>query len=191
MPLLRRNSISKPMKDDYAPVYFKKSILVFGCGNILFGDDGFGPAVIEHFLEHYEVPEDSCIISVGTSVRKLLFDIMLTENKPEKLIIVDAVDKGRGPGEIFEISVDEIPENKIDDFSMHQIPTSNMLKELKEFCNIDVKIFVAQTEYIPDEVGPGLSVAIRDAVPKMCELVNMEMKRNRPFGTTIPRTLSS
>ena len=30
----------------------KKPILILGCGNILFGDDGFGPAVIEH-LEAY------------------------------------------------------------------------------------------------------------------------------------------
>jgi len=163
------------MDNDYVPDYIKKSILVFGCGNILFGDDGFGPAVIDFFLNHFKQPEDTCIMNVGTSVRDLLFNMIIGENKAKKIIIVDAVDKGRRPGEIFEISVDEIPENKIDDFSMHQIPTSNMLKELKDYCNIDVKILVAQTELIPDEVGPGLSRTIENAVPKMCELLNREI----------------
>lgn len=164
------------MEDDYIPDYFKKSILVFGCGNILFGDDGFGPAVIEYFLDNFEQPEDTCIMDVGTSVRELLFDIIIGENKPQKIIIVDAVDKGKSPGKIFEISVDEIPKNKIDDFSMHQIPTSNLLKELKDYCNIDVKIFVAQTEAIPEEVSPGLSSAMRGAVPGMCELLDREIQ---------------
>ena len=26
---------------------FEKRVLIFGCGSILWGDDGFGPAVIE------------------------------------------------------------------------------------------------------------------------------------------------
>ena len=29
-----------------------KNILVFGCGNILFGDDGFGPRVAEELLKN-------------------------------------------------------------------------------------------------------------------------------------------
>lgn len=33
---------------NYVPKCYKKSVLVLGCGNILFGDDGFGPAVVEH-----------------------------------------------------------------------------------------------------------------------------------------------
>ena len=163
------------MDNDYLPDYFTKPILVFGCGNVLFGDDGFGPAVIEYFLQHYEKREDVCILNVSISVREILFNIIIGVNRPKKIIIVDAVDKGRKPGEIFEISVDEIPENKIDDFSMHQIPTSNMLKELKELCHIDVKIFVAQTEFIPEEVDQGVSQTLRDAVPKMCEMIDREI----------------
>ena len=163
------------MENDYIPDYFTKPILVFGCGNVLFGDDGFGPAVIEYYLDNYQKPEDACIMDVATSVREILFDIIIGENRPKKIIIVDAVDKERIPGEIFEISVDEIPKNKIDDFSMHQIPTSNMLKELKDYCNIDVKIFVAQTEFIPEEVDQGVSQTLRNVVPKMCELIDREI----------------
>ena len=78
-----------------------KSILIFGCGNILFGDDGFGPAVVRELQESYVLPEDVLALDVGTSVREILFDILLSERRPERLIIVDAVDRGREPGALF------------------------------------------------------------------------------------------
>ena len=58
---------------------FEKSILIFGCGNILWGDDGFGPAVIAHLKEHYLLPDDVLALDVGTSIRDILFDLILSE----------------------------------------------------------------------------------------------------------------
>jgi coenzyme F420 hydrogenase subunit delta len=54
---------------------FEKSILIFGCGNILWGDDGFGPAVIQCLNEQYRLPADVLALDVGTSIRDLLFDL--------------------------------------------------------------------------------------------------------------------
>jgi len=86
---------------------FEKSILVFGCGNILFGDDGFGPAVVNHLKEKYSLPDDVLVMDVGTSIRDILFDLALSEKKPKKIIVFDAVDyPDRKPGEVFEIPVE-------------------------------------------------------------------------------------
>ena len=151
---------------------FKKSILVFGCGNILFGDDGFGPAVVNHLQEKYSLPDDVLVMDVGTSIRDILFDLALSEKKPKKIIVVDAVDyPDRKPGEVFEIPVEGIPENKTSDFSLHQFPTVNILQELKDHTRIEVKIIVAQTEEIPDTVKPGLSQAMEGAIVEASELV--------------------
>ena len=114
------------------PDRYRKPILVFGCGNILFGDDGFGPCAVEFLKNNYSIPSDVEVLNAGCSIRNILFDITLSDKKPKKIIIVDAIDAGRPPGEMFEIELEEIPENKLDDFSMHQLPTSNLLKELKE-----------------------------------------------------------
>ena len=38
-----------------------KNILIFGCGNILFGDDGFGAAVVKHLQENYAMTEVTTI----------------------------------------------------------------------------------------------------------------------------------
>ncbi len=148
-----------------------KDILVFGCGNILLGDDGFGPHVAEELLKNYHLPGNVGVINAGTSVRNILFDIILSEKKPDKIIIVDAIDAAKTPGEIFELSIDEIPEKKIDDFSMHQIPTSNLLRELKDLCKVDVIIIVCQIENIPEEVTDSISKKIIDAIPEVCKRI--------------------
>ena len=151
------------------PGYYTKKNIIFGCGNILLGDDGFGPKVIEHFLANYEVPDDTYLQDVGTSIRNILFDLIIAEKRPENVVVVDAVDKERTPGEIFEIDVEGVPENKINDFSVHQIPTINMLKEIRDECGINVVILVCQVEHIPEEIQPGLTKTMESAIPGMCE----------------------
>ena len=148
-----------------------KNVLVFGCGNILLSDDGFGPRVAEELLKNYHLPGNVGVINAGTSVRNILFDIALSEKKPEKIIIIDAIDAGKTPGEIFELPIDEIPEKKIDDFSMHQLPTSNLLKELKDFCKVDVIIIACQVENIPTEVSTTISKKLIDAIPEACKKI--------------------
>ena len=153
-----------------------KNVLILGCGNILFGDDGFGPHVAEELQKNYTLPENVGVINAGSSVRNILFDIALSEKKPDKIIIVDAIDAGKTPGEIFELPIDEIPEKKIDDFSMHQLPTSNLLKELKDFCKVDVIIIACQVENIPTEVSTTISKKLIDAIPEVCKRINEIIK---------------
>ena len=149
-----------------------KNVLVFGCGNILFGDDGFGPRVAEELIKNYPLPENVGVINTGTGVRNILFDIALSEKKPERIIIIDAIDTGKTPGEIIELPIDEIPEKKIDDFSMHQLPTSNLLKELKDFCKVDVIVIACQVENIPTEVSTTISKKLIDVIPEICKRIN-------------------
>ena len=152
---------------NYVPECYQKSTLILGCGNTLFGDDGFGPAVIDYLEKRYKTPKDVSILDVGTGAREILFTITLAEKKPERIIVVDALDCGKKPGEIFTIPVENLPEKKIDDFSLHQLPTSNLLKELKDLCHVEVVLVATQPEYIPEMVEPGLSKKLRDAVPRV------------------------
>ncbi len=149
------------------PECYQKSTLILGCGNTLFGDDGFGSAVIDYLEKHRRVPEHVAILDVGTGAREVLFNIALAEKKPERVIIIDALDCQKKPGEIFTIPIDNLPEKKIDDFSLHQLPTSNLLKELKDLCHIEVILLAAQPECVPEIVKPGLSKKLQDAVPKV------------------------
>ncbi|MFH0907991.1 MAG: hydrogenase maturation protease [bacterium] len=165
--------------DAVMPDYCRARVVVLGCGNILFGDDGFGPAVADYLATHLTVPADTCVINAGLSAREILFTLVLSEIRPQEIIIVDAVDARKTPGEIFEIDISEVPEKKIDDFSMHQLPASNLLRELKEFRGVDVRIVAVQVQDIPDSVRPGLSSAVCNAVPLACSRILAEIGRNR------------
>ena len=156
---------------------FEKRVLIFGCGNILWGDDGFGPAVVGRLNRQYQLPDDVLAMDVGTSIRDILFDLALSETKPAKLIIVDAVEyPDHEPGEVYEIPVEGIPEKKTADFSLHQFPTVNILQELKDHTGIEVKVIVGQIKEIPQEVKPGLSEVMEQAVPKACERLLAEIR---------------
>ncbi len=155
-------------------------MLVLGCGNVLFGDDGFGPAVAKRLAGSPELPADVCVVDAGIGSRGILFTIALSNSRPERIVVVDAVDAGRTPGEVFEIGVADIPERKIDDFSMHQLPTSNLLRELDELCGVVVTIVAVQVRDIPESVRPGLSDVVRDAVPVACRKVLERCAEGRP-----------
>jgi len=85
------------------PEYCQKPTLVLGCGNILFGDDGFGCALVDFLESHHRVPDDVCLLDAGTGVRKLLFTLCLSSARPQRLLVIDAFDAGRSPGELFEL----------------------------------------------------------------------------------------
>ena len=146
-------------------------VVVLGCGNILFGDDGFGSYVAEYLQNSGALPKSVAVINARTSVRGILFDLILSEQRPRKIIVVDAIDANRPPGEVFKITIDELPLNKIDDFTFHQMPTSNLLRELKEYCGVDIVIIAGQIESIPEAVRPGLSDALAKSVPVAAEEV--------------------
>jgi coenzyme F420 hydrogenase subunit delta len=115
--------------------------VVFGCGNTLFGDDGFGPAVARRLKEITALPQGVAVEDVGTSIGDLLFDLALSPNGPESIWIVDAVRiSGRRAGEVFELDLEDIPREKRADFSMHQFPAINLLQELRDKGGVEIRI---------------------------------------------------
>jgi len=147
------------------PSWLEAEVLVLGCGNTLMGDDGFGPAVVEHLTAQYPIAPGVRVEDVGTSVRDLLFDLVLAGARPRRIILVDAAHhSGRPAGEIFELPVGQMDLEKVNDFSVHHFPSLNLLKELAEMPGVEVRLVVAQVRDIPAEVRPGLSPEVAAAV---------------------------
>lgn len=156
--------IERSIEVDTLPAFCQARVLILGVGNVLFGDDGFGPAVVEMLLKDYAIPNDIYVMDVGTGVRKLLFTLILGDVLPEEILILDAVDWGQQIGEVKIISADELPATKIDDFSLHQVPTSNMLRELQDQCQVKVSVVVCDVGLLPQRIEPGLSTKTEHAV---------------------------
>lgn len=151
-----------------------KRILILGCGNVLFGDDGFGPAVARRCRERSAIPRDVSVLNAGTSVRNILFDVLLSATRPARIVVLDAIDCGRPAGDLFELDLDAYPSHKVDDFSMHQVPTSNLLRELRDLGGVEVSVLACQVAYIPDEVSPGLSTAVQASVERAARILGRE-----------------
>lgn len=160
------------------PDFCRKPTLILGCGNTLFGDDGFGCALVDYLEANAALPEDVCLLDVGTGVRKLLFTLCLSPVRPKRLLIVDGLDVGRAAGELFEIDPADIPAIKCDDFSLHQLPTSNLLRELAEQCGVEVRVLGCQTAPLPDHVSPGLSEPVAQALARAAEWIAAEYLRS-------------
>ena len=156
---------------------YKKEILIFGCGNTLFGNDGFGPGVVDYLNENHKLPDTVLAMDVGTGIRDFMFDLLLMENKPQKVIIIDAVTiKGREQGEVFEIDLARVPAEKMSDFSLHQSPSSNLLSQLRD-SGVDVNVLGMHTASIPNEIKPGLCPRAMQAIPVAAAWIMNDLKK--------------
>jgi len=167
--------------EETLPEYVRKRVLILGVGNMLFGDDGFGPAAADYLLKNCEIPDDVYVMDVGIGAGDVLFTVGLSPEKPEKIIVLDAVDVKRKPGEIFELSIDDLPANKVTDFSMHLFPSANLLKELRDQMGVNIIILACQAERMPDAVSPGLSDVVKQALPRAAKMALKLAVKGRPL----------
>jgi coenzyme F420 hydrogenase subunit delta len=169
------------------PDHCAAEVVVLGCGNVLLGDDGFGPAVAAHLERSGGIPDGTVVIDAGTAVRELLFDILVSERRPRRIVLVDAVDLpaddangGRAPGEVFELDLDRLPKVNVSTISLHQAPTTNLLREIRDQTGVEVTIVVCQVSERPDEVHVGLSAAVARAVEEAADLIVRRFLSDRP-----------
>ena len=167
--------------------FWDAQVMVIGCGNVLFGDDGFGPAVMDRLQAGYCLPDGMVAVDAGTAAGELLLDALLGESPPAALIIVDAMDFGLEPGTVKEIPLEALPENRRANFSVHQFPAFDILKELKERRGVALRLLGCQVESVPREIRQGLSAPVARAVETAAERV-FEMGR-KEVNRRIPKDL--
>ncbi len=149
---------------------FDAEILVVGCGNVLFKDDGFGPAVIEA-LRSYELPENTMIIDAGTGAPHFIFT--LPSESWKKVIVVDVINFGAKPGEVRKFDVWELPKGSYE--NVHSWPVSQPLHELSKNCK--VVVIGCQPEHVSaPHVVMGLSKSVKKAIPKTIDMILEEVE---------------
>jgi hydrogenase maturation protease len=133
-------------------------ILVAGVGNLLRGDDGFGPAVTQ-LLGH--LPEGAEVIETGIGGIALLQELMVG---CDGLILIDAVDRGAAPGTVFVLEP-EVGEG-VHQPDVHLANPDRVLSMAKTmgFLPDRVRIIGCQPEDV-DELLQGLSPVVQSALP--------------------------
>jgi hydrogenase maturation protease len=76
-------------------------VLVAGVGNVLRGDDGFGPAVVGRLGT---LPDGVRVVETGIGGVALLQELLAAPL--EGLVVVDALDRGADPGTVFVLEPD-------------------------------------------------------------------------------------
>lgn len=146
-------------------------IVIAGCGNPLFADDGFGPAVAEE-LYHMSMPDNVMVQDAGTSAPQFLLP-MLDPAVTKKLIIIDITDFGGEPGSVIRFGTDDInPEGIHDSHSGGIIESLIRIRD-----EMEIIIIGCQPKHVSYPVMEiGLSKEIANAIPTtiriICDLVN-------------------
>lgn len=166
---------------------FTASTVVFGCGNVLFGDDGVGPAAVSELAREQACASGAdaavsgvtasgvAFVDAGTSVRALLADLLLAGAGPRAVVLVDAVmEPGRKPGSVREMALPPAapgrpayswrPDGAV---SPHQAPTPLLLAALRDRLGCDARILTVQAAHIPETMLEGLSPEVRAALPQL------------------------
>lgn len=144
--------------------------LVAGIGNLLRGDDGFGPAVVRALIETKTIPETMRAVEMGIGGIALVHELM---NGYDSLVIVDAVDRGGAPGTLYVLDV-TVPE--VGDLSpaerheltgdMHQAVPERALVVARAAGVLPPRIRIIGCQPLEtDEFSTDLSAPVAAAVP--------------------------
>lgn len=135
-------------------------IVIAGCGNPLFADDGFGPAVTEELYRKID-SDTILVIDAGTSAPEFLFP-MLDPSVTKHIIVIDTVDFGGRPGSLLRLDG-----NDIRDYHIHDRFRGGITDSLRHLGHmIDITLIGCQPGHISyPEYELGLSLEVRSAVP--------------------------
>jgi hydrogenase maturation protease len=151
-----------------------RRVLVAGVGNVLRGDDGFGPAVLRSLLARAPELPGVRIVEVGISGIRLVHELM---DGYEALILIDAVDRAGTPGTLYvlepQLPLEECPAPPPD---LHHVVPSSVLSVaralgvLPEFVRI-VGCQPGSVEEFVMELTPPVARAVPAALDAVRELL--------------------
>jgi hydrogenase maturation protease len=149
-----------------------QTITIMGLGNILMQDEGVGVHAVKAFQERYSVPEYVELVDGGTAG----LDLLEYFEGRDKVLIVDAVDFGRGPGHIDTLENEAIPARFGAKASMHHLGLMEVISVTrlldaapKELCLIGI-----QPKTI--ELGLDLTPEIWDKVETLIERMAAKLR---------------
>ena len=146
--------------------------LIFGAGNLLLSDEGFGVHFIKHLQRHYEFPPEVELYDGGTL--GIMVSHMLEE--ADRVYLVDVVEAGGEPGALYRYDKEAFMSDRLPvKLSPHQIGIQEVLalSVLRGRCPKEITLFgVIPASYA---AGVELSQTLAAKVPALAELLVSEL----------------
>lgn len=150
-------------------------ILIFGAGNLLLTDEGFGVHFIKYLQKSYTFPDEVELYDGGTL--GIMVSHMLED--ADHVYLVDVIEAKGEPGEIFRFEKEDFMLNRIPvKLSPHQIGIQEVLalSEIRERCPEKVTLFgVIPLSY---DAGAELSPLLNGLLPTLARRVVEELITN-------------
>lgn len=146
--------------------------LIFGAGNLLCSDEGFGVHFIKYLEKHYRFQEDVELYDGGT------LGIMVTHllEEADRVFLVDVIDAAGEPGDVFRYEKEEFLLGKLPvKMSPHQIGIQEVLflSDLRGRTPDQVSLFgIIPASY---EAGVELSATLSAKLPELAEMLVTEL----------------
>lgn len=138
----------------------KGRVAIVAIGNILRGDDGLGPKLIE-FLK--EKNTGASLFDCGTAPENYVFPILSTSC--DTVILVDAADMGLPPGSAKIFDLDKISQVS---FSTHN-PSPRLFTDLLKTGRADLNIFVISMQPKTTALGAKLTSEVLDGLGNLSD----------------------
>jgi len=135
-------------------IRLKGKVLILGIGNTLRGDDGAGSLLASRIKDKVGF----LVFDSGTTPENYLGKIV--REKPDTVIIIDAVDFGGAPGEFRILEAGEV--RTVNLFSTHNASISLSINYLKSNLQADIIILIIQPKSIAftDKLSPEIAKSI-------------------------------
>ena len=147
--------------------------LIFGAGNLLLTDEGFGVHFIQYLQKRYNFPEGVELYDGGTL--GIMVSHMLED--ADHVYLVDVIDAKGEPGEIFRYEKEDFMLGTLPvKMSPHQIGIQEVLalSELRDRCPEKISLFgVIPLSY---EAGVELSPLLAEKLPALADLIVGELR---------------
>jgi hydrogenase maturation protease len=147
---------------------------VIGLGNVLMGDDAFGPWVVQTLLAEYEFPEGVSVEDLGTPG----LDLMPYVSDVEALVLVDTVRSEAPPGTLRLYRRDDLlkhpPQARL---SPHDPGVKEALLTAEFAGRGPREVLLVGAVPETTAMGVRLSPALRAAVPRAAAEVLRELER--------------
>jgi hydrogenase maturation protease len=148
---------------------------VAGIGNIFFGDDGFGPAVIQQLLA-LPRPDPVDVADYGIAGVHLAYDLL--DGRYDTLILVDAVPLQDKPGTLAVIEIDD-PHIFGEAIDAHAMSPAAVLAAISSVGATMPRVVLVGCQPAQLDQGMELSAPVATALGEATRLVS-EIMRNDP-----------
>jgi len=140
-------------------------VLILGIGNPLRGDDAAGPELIRR-LSSSSLPtvKPMLLLDVGEVPENYLGKIV--KERPDTIVLVDAVDLGASPGTVRVVGKDDI---RAEFLSTHSVNLNMVAEYIEQETSADVFVLGIQPETLG--FGEEISEPVRESLEKIVKVL--------------------